>query len=149
MGEGASSLKVLPCEAGEYRRSRGGGYGQRMALNRRRARELRNRMTLPEVVLWCWLKDRQCAGLKFRRQHAMLEYILDFYCAEAKLCVEIDSRAHDSEAAATHDARRDQRLLAERGVLTLRFMAVDVLKGDCPHWVLEEIARVGRQRCPL
>ncbi len=116
---------------------------------RRFARALRNHMTLPEVVLWSWLKNRQCAGLKFRQQHPMLDYVLDFYCAEAKLCVEIDSRAHDSETAAAHDARRDRRLSDERGVLTLRVTAADVLKGDCPHAVLEAIAAAGAARRPL
>ncbi|HWC56338.1 MAG TPA: DUF559 domain-containing protein [Sphingomicrobium sp.] len=90
---------------------------------KKRARELRGRMSLPERVLWRQLRLKQ-TGLRFRRQHPAGTYVLDFYCHEAKLCIEIDGGAHDFTA--TRDDRRD-RWLASQGVRTLRIAANDVL----------------------
>jgi very-short-patch-repair endonuclease len=92
-----------------------------------RAKALRRRMDLPEVVLWAALRGRQLDGLKFRRQHPLGPYVLDFYCHEAKLAVEVDGYSHDVEDRPRRDAIRDA-FVAERGVRTLRVLAVDVLK---------------------
>ena len=92
----------------------------------RRARQLRRALTLPEVALWAQLRTRP-NGLKFRRQHPAGPYVLDFYCAEARLCVEVDGEAHSFEQQAARDARRDA-LLAEHGIETLRIAARDVLR---------------------
>ena len=83
-------------------------------------------MSLPEVILWGDLRRGGLRGLPFRRQHPMGPYILDFYCAPAKLAVEIDGAGHDNPVTASHDARRDGWLKAE-GVQVLRFAAKDVL----------------------
>ena len=64
---------------------------------RRRARELRRPLTPTEQILWQRLRDRQAGGLKFRRQHPIGWYIADFYCAEAKLVIEIDGEIHASQ----------------------------------------------------
>ena len=92
----------------------------------RRARQLRRTLTLPEIALWAQLRARP-NGLKFRRQHPAGPYVLDFYCAEARLCVEVDGGAHDFADRAARDVRRDA-LLAEHGIETLRISARDVLR---------------------
>ncbi|MDQ3078070.1 MAG: endonuclease domain-containing protein [Pseudomonadota bacterium] len=92
----------------------------------RRARQLRRTLTLPEIALWAELRRRP-DGFKFRRQHPAGPYVLDFYCAEARLCIEVDGTAHSFEAQAAGDARRDA-LLAEHGIATLRIGARDVLR---------------------
>lgn len=86
-------------------------------LTQKRAKTLRRNLTQPEQVLWTLLR-RDSLGLHFRRQHAFGPYILDFYCASAKLCVEVDGPIHAERAA--HDARRDAWLAAQ-DVRTLRF----------------------------
>jgi ATP-dependent DNA helicase RecQ len=93
-----------------------------------KARDLRRDMSLPEVQLWQALRGEKLGGLKFRRQHPISPYVLDFYCAGARLAVEIDGDSHDGRAA--QDARRDAFLL-EQGIRTLRIPARDVLN-DLP-----------------
>src|SRR5437870_13607423 len=92
-----------------------------------RARQLRRQMSLPEVVLWQALRQGRLADLRFRRQHPIGPYILDFYCPSARLVVEVDGAAHDSAAQVRHDARRDA-FLAENGVRVLRIAAAEVLR---------------------
>ncbi|MEQ8877954.1 MAG: DUF559 domain-containing protein [Phycisphaerales bacterium] len=79
-----------------------------MSHARQRARKLRAEQTPPEGVLWSALRNRQLGGLKFRRQHAIGRFIVDFACTEAKLVVEVDSRYHDGRRVA--DAARDAAL---------------------------------------
>jgi len=83
--------------------------GTTQELNQR-ARELRADMTPAERRLWTALRDRQLAGLKFRRQHAIGTFILDFYCASCRLNVEVDGDIHDVPEQAEHDAVRDEYL---------------------------------------
>jgi very-short-patch-repair endonuclease len=90
---------------------------------KRRAREQRASMSLPERVLWRQLRQKQ-TGLKFRKQHPAGPYVLDFYCHEARLCVEIDGQSH--YFTSVRDERRDH-WLASQGVRTLRVSARDVL----------------------
>ena len=91
-----------------------------------RARALRKTMTAPEVRLWMVLRDSGHGGLKFRRQHPLGPYILDFYCASARLAVEIDSEGHGFADQLLHDERRDA-WVARRGILTLRVAAGEVM----------------------
>jgi len=70
------------------------------------ARKLRKDMSLPEVLLWQRLRGRS-AGAKFRRQHPVGPYVVDFYCREAQLIVEVDGKAHDDADRAARDNRRD------------------------------------------
>ncbi len=106
----------------------------------KRARKLRREMTLPEAMLWQALRKGRLAGLRFRRQHPIGPYILDFYCAEARLAVEVDGLAHDTEGQARRDERREA-WLAERGIRVLRFRAGDVLKDERLEDVLAAIQR--------
>ena len=90
-----------------------------------RARKLRREMTLPEVLLWRLLRQRP-HGVKFRRQHETGDYVLDFYCGDARLAIEVDGLAHDNAEQAEHDERRN-RWLAGHGIETLRLPASEVL----------------------
>lgn len=92
----------------------------------KQARALRRTMTLPEVLLWQRLRKR-AGGIKFRRQHPVAGYLLDFYCPEAKLAIEIDGQAHSMGDRPTRDARRDARLSA-LGLTIVRLPAAEVLQ---------------------
>jgi very-short-patch-repair endonuclease len=89
-----------------------------------RAKVLRRSMSTPERTLWAMLRGNQL-GLHFRRQHAVGIYILDFYCAGARLCVEVDGPSHDDKAA--YDKRRTD-WLNEQGIHVLRFSVEEVDK---------------------
>jgi very-short-patch-repair endonuclease len=84
-------------------------------------------MSLPEVLLWQVLRKRP-NGLKFRHQHPVGPYILDFYCDATELCVEVDGEAHERGNRPGRDAQRDI-WLAEHGIKVMRVSARDVL-GD-------------------
>ena len=86
-----------------------------------RARTLRNNPTDPETFLWRHLSRSQLGGYKFRRQHVIEPYIVDFFCPLKGLIVEADGETHEPVA----DARRDAYLL-RRGFLTLRFTNADI-----------------------
>ncbi|MBB4858832.1 very-short-patch-repair endonuclease [Novosphingobium chloroacetimidivorans] len=92
-----------------------------------KARKHRRTLSLPEVLLWQELRKRP-QGLKFRRQHPSGAYILDFYCADARLAIEVDGGAHDYGDRPQRDAARDA-WFARAGIATLRIAARDVL-GD-------------------
>jgi very-short-patch-repair endonuclease len=90
------------------------------------ARQLRATMSLPEVLL-CRLLRAGPDGVKFRRQHPLGDYVLDFYCAKARVCLEIDGIAHGMGDRPARDEKRDDWLRAQ-GVDVLRIPASDVLK---------------------
>ncbi|MEL7188351.1 MAG: endonuclease domain-containing protein [Pseudomonadota bacterium] len=90
------------------------------------ARKLRSEMSLPEVKLWQALRSRP-GQHKFRRQHPAGPFVLDFYCAKAKLDIEVDGTAHDSSAATSRDQSRSQ-WLRQRGIATTRIPAKLVLE---------------------
>ena len=82
------------------------------------AQRSRQALTLPEGLLWKALKARRQEGLHFRRQHPLGPYVLDFYCAQARLCVEVDGDSHGAADRPERDAARD-RWLASQGIGTL------------------------------
>ncbi len=88
-----------------------------------RARHFRQPMTPMEERLWAHLRNRQCGGFKFRRQVVLDRFIADFYCAEAKLLVEVDGASHS--ATLERDAERDT-WLALHGYHTLRVSNANV-----------------------
>ena len=110
-----------------------------------RARQLRREMTLPEGLIWRELRKRP-AGLKFRRQHPSGAYVLDFYCSDARLVIEIDGAAHDFGERPQLDTARDA-WFSRNGIATLRISARDVLT-DLQAVVLY-IASEARARLPL
>jgi very-short-patch-repair endonuclease len=84
------------------------------------ARQLRRNQTKEEKQLWHALRGRQFAGFKFRRQHVATGHILDFYCADAKLAIELDGFQHGSPEKIQDDEARAKRL-AEQGIEVVRF----------------------------
>jgi type I restriction enzyme M protein len=91
------------------------------------ARELRKNQTDAESLLWQLIRDRQIADCKFRRQHPVAPYILDFYCHEKKLAIELDGGQHNTESAIGQDHKRTE-FLASQGITVLRFWNNDVLQ---------------------
>jgi very-short-patch-repair endonuclease len=89
-----------------------------------RARDFRHPLTPPEAKVWHGARDRQLA-FKFRRQHPIGRFIADFYCAEARLAIEIDGDIHGQLSQEEHDRARDA-WLAERGHAVIRFPARQV-----------------------
>jgi very-short-patch-repair endonuclease len=85
---------------------------------RERARALRIDMTPAELKLWAEVRCRQIEGLKFRRQHPISSYIVDFYAPQIKLVVEVDGDSHDEPCA--YDKKRT-RFLIRKGCQVLRF----------------------------
>ena len=85
-----------------------------------RRRLLRQTATDAEKILWRLLRARQFLGLKFRRQHPLGPYVVDFYCAERGVAVELDGGQHFTVEGQTHDRRRTE-YLAGHGVRVLRF----------------------------
>ena len=105
-----------------------------------RAREFRRGMTPAEELLWSRLRNRGI-GFKFRRQQPIGRFIVDFYCPEERLAIELDSGAHALPREAEQDRQRDE-WLAARGYRVLRFRNEEVLRR--PEKVLETIGRVVR-----
>ena len=91
-----------------------------------RVRELRQKATDPEKLMWQLLRNRAVHDAKFRRQHPIASYILDFYCHEAKLAIELDGSGHLEDNQAKYDDERT-KILNEQGIRVLRFWNSDVL----------------------
>ncbi len=85
-----------------------------------RARQLRRVETWAERLMWRWLRDRRFRGYKFRRQHPIGIYYLDFFCEEAALNVELDGSQHGFPDQRKHDSARE-KFLQSLGIKTLRF----------------------------
>lgn len=86
----------------------------------RRARDLRNGMTPCEKILWQRLKGKYLLDYKFRRQHPIYKYIVDFYCHQLRLVIEVDGSVHSSVDAVEYDSNRTKEL-EEFGLQVLRF----------------------------
>ena len=109
------------------------------------ARQLRRAMSLPEVLLWRELRARP-KGLKFRRQHASGPYVLDFFCSDARMAIEVDGETQAYGGRPIRDGMRDA-WFAKGGILTLRIAASDVLN-DLES-VLTMVVREAHARLPL
>jgi very-short-patch-repair endonuclease len=97
------------------------------SLNTKR-RELRNNKTDAEKYLWYELKNRQLCNKKFRRQHSVGNFILDFYCPEEKLAIELDGEHHYEDEQKKYDEERT-KYLRQLGIDVLRFKNTDVIYG--------------------
>ena len=89
-------------------------------------RELRQESTEAEKLLWAELRNRKLNGLKFRRRHPFDKFIVDFYCNEIKLVVELDGGVHDEKINKEYDEARTA-MLAGLNVIVLRFKNEDVI----------------------
>ena len=103
------------------------------------ARRLRRNMTPAEKKLWEALRGKKLGGLKFRAQHPLGPFILDFYCPACRLAVELDGGVHGEQAE--YDEVRAQQL-EDYGYRVIRFCNEEVLT-DLPS-VLERILQVAR-----
>ena len=92
---------------------------------------------MPEVLLWNLLR-KSPDGVHFRRQEPHGKYILDFFCAKAKVCVEVDGIAHNMGVRPLRDEQRDANLRAD-GIEVMRIPATDVLRS--PEDVAEALVR--------
>ena len=101
------------------------------------AKRLRKNQTSAEAILWHALRNKQLEGLRFRRQHPVGNFILDFYCSSCKLVIEVDGEIH-CDRLDYDDARTNK--LAEYGYTVLRFSNERVMN-ELPQ-VLAEIKRV-------
>ena len=113
------------------------------AAEKGKRRSLCKRMPRAEVLLWSKLRGQQLSGLRFRRQYSVGPYVLDFYCPEAKLAVEVDGDIHFGDGAEERDAER-QLYIGSFGIRFIRCTNEDVYKNI--EGVLEEIERVGLER---
>ncbi len=104
------------------------------------ARAQRRNPSLPEGLLWRELRGK-AGGVKFRRQHPVGRYVLDFYCAAAKCAFEIDGIAHDMRDRAAKDKARDA-FVEGQGIRVVRIPASEVLVD--PSGVAETMARMCR-----
>jgi very-short-patch-repair endonuclease len=84
-------------------------------------------MSLPEVLLWVQLRARQPEGPRIRRQHPIGPWVIDFFCSDANLAIEIDGEAHSMGDQPRRDERKDD-YLRRLGIDVLRIPAIDVLK---------------------
>ena len=102
------------------------------------AKKLRKNMTMGEIALWRELKNKKL-GVRFSRQIPIVNYIVDFYCKELQLALEVDGSVHFIEGQQEKDTFRQNRL-EYLGVYFLRFSDLDV-KNNL-NWVLEEIEKM-------
>ncbi|MCF7827021.1 MAG: DUF559 domain-containing protein [Candidatus Marinimicrobia bacterium] len=95
----------------------------------KRSRALRRKQTPAENRLWFLLRGKKLGGYKFRRQHVIINYIVDFFCFSEKLIIELDGPIHNTQKARDYDERREA-LLKANGYRILRFKNADVFQND-------------------
>ena len=105
------------------------------------AKNLRNNMTHTELLLWEKLKEKQICGLRFRRQHPIDLFIVDFYCHQVRLVVEIDGEIH-SQQIEYDDGRSAE--MEKFGIKVIRFMNYEV-QNDIEK-VVSEIKNIVNER---
>src|SRR5256885_4300103 len=91
------------------------------------ARDMRKSPMRSEDRIWSWLRARRFCGYKFRRQYVIGSYVLDFYCAELKLAIEIDGKHHDTAWMAEHDTARTIAL-SKRGIEVVRISTALIVR---------------------
>ncbi len=101
-------------------------------------KKLRNNLTPAEAKLWTYLQNSQIGGRKFRRQHSVANYILDFYCPSEKLAIELDGEVHNNVVQAEYDRERDIFLQAT-GIKVLRFENKVVFENV--EWLLDTVKK--------
>ena len=101
-------------------------------------RSLRSIVPEPEQHLWYFIRNKNIQGKKFRRQYSVGPYILDFYCSELKLALEIDGDSHFTENAQIYDQERTE-FLNECGITVLRYTNGEVMQNI--NGVLQSISK--------
>jgi very-short-patch-repair endonuclease len=114
-----------------------------LKIFRQRRKDLRNNATSAEKRLWYFLKGKQLAGRKFTRQHSIGKYIVDFYCSEEQLIIELDGEHHKEEEQVKYDEART-KYLESLNKRVIRFSNMDVLIDT--DKVLKEIERNFRDK---
>lgn len=109
-------------------------------------RELRQRQTDAEGILWEHLRNRQLAGKKFRRQHSFGPFIVDFYCHEHSLVIEVDGSIHNTLESRVNDAERES-ILRDMGLVILRFSNDEVMRNT--DRVINDIKLTLYKKAPL
>jgi len=109
-------------------------------------RNLRQNSPITESILWSKIRNRQLNGLKFRRQYSIGRFIVDFYCPEKKLAIEIDGDSHYNDGAKECDREREE-YIQNFGVRFLRFTNKDIT-GNI-NGVVEAIAKIVPHPSPL
>ncbi len=112
----------------------------------RNADKLRKRLTTSEKILWEELRKRKLNGLKFRRQHPISRYVLDFYCHEAKLGVELDGKYHEKKSQKLYDKDRTENL-EKHNIQIIRFTNEEVI--NSLSTVLNKIQEASELRISL
>jgi very-short-patch-repair endonuclease len=105
-------------------------------------KDQRNNPTEAEIILWSYLKNKRLSGKKFRRQHGIGDYIVDFYCPECRVIVELDGAPHFTEETAEYDRVRT-KYFEGKGLRVIRFQNCEV-RNDLRR-VLEAISRALQQ----
>ncbi len=108
----------------------------------RNAYKLRKDMTAAEKILWEELKNKKLGGLKFRRQHAISRYVLDFYCHKSKLGIEIDGKYHENKAQKLYDDDRTMNLEKDN-IQVIRFTNEEVRNN------LIQVLNTIKEKCEL
>ena len=99
-------------------------------------RDLRQSETIAESNMWSQLRNRGCLGLKFKRQFSIDKYIIDFYCPEYKIAIELDGNVHELENVKKYDAQR-QKYLEDYGIHFIRITNEEYLGN--PNKAFEKI----------
>jgi very-short-patch-repair endonuclease len=106
-------------------------------------KNLRNNSTSAEAVLWKMLKNKQVGGFKFRRQHSIGKYIVDFYCPTLQLAIELDGEPHASLINIASDTARDE-WLKEQGITVFRYENRWLF--EYSEVIIEDILEFGEER---
>ncbi len=114
-----------------FRRGRGGKFIAMQTHNRPELKEnrriLRSNLTPAEIRLWKCLQNKQLEGKKFRRQHSLGSYIVDFYCPEDRITIELDGEVHNNPVNEQYDLQRDE-YINSLGIKVIRFKNADVFE---------------------
>jgi very-short-patch-repair endonuclease len=96
------------------------------STEKEKRRQLRRDQTYCEKIVWLYLRNRKTLGYKFRRQYSVDKYVIDFYCPELKLAVEIDGNIHDEPDQKEYDAHRQEHI-EKFGIIFIRITNEELL----------------------
>ena len=108
-------------------------------------RDLRKHGTPAEAYIWGYLKNRQAGGLRFRRQFSVDQYILDFYCPEVRVALELDGEVHNAQIE--HDRERDKYLSERYGIVVVRYENRHVF--ERPQQIIQELLEAAENQRAL